>query len=100
MLESPMGANSSLLGEDLCNCDVPRFLTNLWVWVLTVLYLCPSYLTHASCFYLWEIFSVILQVVFTDTCSVKSCNSGMSMGTFRVSVLCHLGHLPNQSTGS
>ena len=68
-------------GEPLQLCLSSHFgVAYLWAWVLTILCLCPSYLSHCGFFLISlvvQIFSASLQVVLIDSCSVNSCNFGV-----------------------
>ena len=71
----------------------------LRLWVFTIPYLCLSYSSHYGSFFIslvMEIcFSASIQVIFIVSCSVSSCNFGVSIGEgeFRVFLCYHLGHL-------
>ena len=67
------------------------------VWVLAILYLCPSYPSQCGCPFIFscrKIFSASLLVFLINSCSTNSCNFGVSVrgGKVRVFLFCHLGH--------
>ena len=59
------------------------------VWVLAILYLCPSYPSQCGCPFIFscrKIFSASLLVFLINSCSTNSCNFGVSVRGGKVRV--------------
>lgn len=57
------------------------WVTCLLIWVLTIVHICPSYLSYYDSFFIsWVVktFSDSLQVTFMDSCSINNYNFGVN----------------------